>query len=320
MGLLVEGRWQDRWYGTDESKGVFLREQARFRDRVTRDGSSPFEAAAGRYHLYVSLACPWAHRVLITRALKRLEDAITVSIVDPIWGDEGWVFSEHDGCTLDEVNGTTRLHEIYTLARATYSGRVTVPVLWDKTTRTIVNNESSEIIRMLNSEFDEWGDASVDLCPDEHLAEIDAINTTVYANVNNGVYLAGFATTQEAYEAAFDALFAELDRLAARLAGQRYLVGDHLTEADVRLWTTLLRFDAVYYGHFKCNLRRIVDHPSLWAYCRDIYQHPGVAETVRFDHIKRHYYGSHGHINPTRIVPKGPALDFMEPHGRDTLG
>ena len=320
MGLLVDGRWQDRWYGADESKGRFLREQAEFRDRITRDGSSPFAAAAGRYHLYVSLACPWAHRTLIVRSLKGLQEAISVSVVDPVWGDEGWVFSENDGCTLDTINGTTRLHEVYTLARANYSGRVTVPVLWDKATRTIVNNESSEILRMLNSEFDAWGDASVDLCPRQHLAAIDEINAAVYANVNNGVYRAGFATTQEAYEDAFDALFGELDRLEARLAERRYLVGDRLTEADVRLWTTLVRFDAVYVGHFKCNLRRIVDYPSLWAYTRDIYQHPGVAQTVRLDHIKRHYYGSHPHINPIRVVPKGPVLDFTAPHGRDALG
>lgn len=316
MGLLVDGKWQDRWYGTENTKGHFEREQAQFRGRIARDDS----AEKGRYHLYVSLACPWAHRTLVVRGLKGLEDAIDVSVVEPVWGDEGWEFGDGESRTRDQANGRRRLHEIYTLVRSDYTGRVTVPILWDREQGTIVSNESSEIIRMLNREFDEWATRSVDLFPTEHSAEIDAINAEVYAKVNNGVYRAGFATTQAAYEEAFDALFEMLDRLEERLSSRRYLVGERLTEADVRLWTTLVRFDVVYYGHFKCNLRRIVDYPNLWAYTRDIYQTPGVAQTTDFDHIKRHYYGSHERLNPTRVIPKGPALDFDEPHGRESLG
>ena len=317
MGLLIDGVWHDQWYDTAKTGGAFERQESRFRDRITADGSSGFRAEPGRYHLYVSLACPWACRTLVFRKLKKLEGAISLSIVDPHMGEQGWFFSDGPGCIPDTVNGFRYLHQVYTAAQPDYTGRVTVPVLWDKQRRTIVNNESSEIIRMLNSAFDAWGDASVDLYPEPLRPEIDAINAIVYDKVNNGVYKAGFATTQDAYERAFDALFATLDGLEARLARQRYLVGDHLTEADWRLFTTLVRFDAVYYGHFKCNLRRLVDYPNLWGYTRDLYQIPGVAETVSLDHIKRHYYGSHPTINPTGIVPKGPEIDFMAPHARD---
>jgi putative glutathione S-transferase len=287
---------------------------------VTRDGSSPFKAEQGRYHLYVSLACPWACRTLVFRKLKKLEDAISISIVDPLMGERGWEFTEGPGCIPDTVNGFSYLHQVYTLGRRDYTGRVTVPVLFDKRTKKIVNNESSEIIRMLNREFDDFADASLDFYPAPLRSEIDAINATVYDNVNNGVYKAGFATAQSEYERAFDALFATLDELEKRLARRRYLVGDRITEADWRLFTTLVRFDAVYVSHFKCNLRRLADYENLWGYARDLYQVPGVAETVNLDHIKRHYFMSHTTINPTRIVPKGPALDFMSAHGRARLG
>jgi putative glutathione S-transferase len=320
MGLLVEGVWRDSWYDTKSSGGAFVRPQTAFRRRVSPDPAAEFPAEPGRYHLYVSLACPWAHRTLIVRRLKRLDDAISVSVVDPFMGEQGWGFSEHPGATPDHVNGKRWLHEVYALADPAYTGRVTVPVLWDKRTGTIVNNESAEIIRILNTAFDAWGDASLDLYPERLRAEIDAVNATVYDAVNNGVYKAGFATTQEAYEQAFDALFAALDGLEDRLSRGRYLVGPAFTEADWRLFTTLVRFDAVYVGHFKCNLRRIADYPNLSNYLRDLYQVPGVAETVNLDHIKRHYYASHQMINPTRIVPKGPALDFGAPHDRGRFG
>jgi glutathionyl-hydroquinone reductase len=329
MGLLVNGVWQDRWYETGPS-GHFVRDQAAFRNWVTPDGSpgptgaGGFKGAAGRYHLYVSLACPWAHRTLIFRKLKKLEEIISVSVVDPFMGEHGWAFSAPDGSitpgsTPDAVNGARYLHEIYTAARPGYTGRVTVPVLWDKQSRTIVNNESSEIIRLLNGAFDQWGDAGVDFYPAGLRGAIDAINPTVYDNVNNGVYRCGFATSQTAYEQAFDALFKTLDEIESRLGGQRYLVGERLTEADWRLFTTLVRFDPVYYGHFKCNLHRIVDYPNLWSYARELYQFPGVSETVDLAQIKRHYYMSHATINPTRIIPKGPAIDFNAPHGRERL-
>jgi putative glutathione S-transferase len=293
-----------------------LREPTKFRDRVSADGSSGFPAEAGRYHLYVSLACPWASRTLVFRKLKQLEDAISLSIVDPEMGDDGWVFSTGPGCIPDTVNGFNYLHQVYTAAKPDYTGRVTVPILWDKTRRTIVNNESADIIRMLNSELDAFGDASEDFYPRELRAEIDAVNARVYENVNNGVYRAGFATLQQAYEEAWRALFDELDALEERLSRQRYLCGERITEADWRLFTTLVRFDAVYYSHFKCNRQRLVDYPSLWGYTRDLYQVPGVAETVNLDHIKRHYYRSHVTINPTRIVPLGPQIDFTAPHDR----
>ncbi len=316
MGLLVRGQWQNDWYDTKASGGAFIRQDSRFRNWVTADGSSGFPAEPDRYHLYVSLACPWASRTLIARRLKRLDDVISLSVVDPYMGDQGWAFREGPGNIPDPVNGYEYLHQVYTAARADYTGRVTVPVLWDKKRRTIVNNESSEILRMLNSAFDAFGDASVDLYPEPLRGEIDAINAIVYERINNGVYKTGFATSQSAYDQAFDALFATLDQLEERLAASRYLVGGGHTEADWRLFTTLVRFDAVYHGHFKCNLRRLVDYRNLWGYTRDLYQVPGVAETVNLDHIKRHYYGSHRTINPSGIVPKGPEIDFDAPHAR----
>ncbi|MBK5931833.1 glutathione S-transferase family protein [Halochromatium salexigens] len=302
--------------------GEFIRWESGFRHWVTSDGSpgpsgeGGFPAEPGRYHLYVSYACPWAHRTLILRALKGLEELISVSVVHPLMPPESWVFGEYPGATPDHVHGFDKLLQLYAHSAPDFDGVVTVPVLYDKQRETIVNNESAEIIRMLNSTFDAWGNAELDLYPVELRAEIDAINALVYDNVNNGVYRAGFATTQSAYETAFDQLFATLDQLEAKLATQRYLVGDQITEADWRLFTTLVRFDPVYHGHFKCNRQRLVDYPNLWAYTRELYQVPGIAETVNMDHIKRHYYGSHKDINPTGIVPKGPALDFTEPHGR----
>lgn len=326
MGLLIDGVWHDQWYDTKSSGGRFVRSESRFRNWVTPDGApgpsgtGGFKAEPGRYHLYVSLACPWAHRALILRALKGLEDMISLSVVDPYMLDQGWVFGDTPGSIPDTVNGKTRLHEVYTLADPSYTGRVTVPVLWDKAQGTIVSNESAEIIRMLNSAFDGVGaDASKDFYPEPLRAGIDEINAFVYPNVNNGVYRCGFATTQAAYKEAFAALFDALDRLEARLARQRYLVGAQLTEADIRLFTTLVRFDAVYVGHFKTNRQRIADYPNLSGYLRELYQLPGVADTVNFHHIKHHYYGSHKTINPTGIVPVGPELDLSAPHGRDHL-
>ena len=315
MGLLADGKWVDRWYDTKESGGRFERPETQFRDRVTADGSSGFPAEAGRYHLYVAHACPWAHRAIIFRRLKRLEQAISLSFVEPLMLEHGWEFAPG----ADPLYGSRYLHEIYTRARADYTGRVTVPVLWDKRRETIVCNESAEIIRMLNAEFDALGDASLDFYPPALRAEIDEINAFVYDRVNNGVYKAGFATSQQAYEDAFDALFEALDQIDARLGGQRWLVGGRATEADWRLFTTLVRFDAVYFGHFKCNERRIADYPHLSGYLRELYQWPGVAETVDFSKIKQHYYGSHRNVNPTGIVPKGPKLDLMAPHGREKL-
>lgn len=306
-------------------KGEFVRVTSDFRNWVTPDGSpgptgeGGFAAEPGRYHLYVSHACPWAHRTMIFRALKGLEDAITVSVVHPLMPAESWVFGEYPGATPDTVNGAQYMYEIYQMADANFDNLVTVPVLWDKQRKTIVNNESAEIIRMLNSAFDECCSgvhSEVDFYPPALREEIDDTNALVYAKVNNGVYRAGFATTQKAYERAFDSLFDTLEELEDRLASQRYLVGDQITEADWRLFTTLVRFDAVYVGHFKCNKKRLVDYPNLWAYTRELYQVPGVAQTINMDHIKLHYYGSHKNINPTGIVPKGPKLDFLKPHGR----
>lgn len=322
MGMLVEGVWKDVWYDT-KNDGRFERSVAQFRDWVTVDGAPAegrtrsFKAEPGRYHLYVSLACPWAHRTLIFRTLKKLEDVISVDIVHHYMAENGWTFLKEDGATGDTLYGSDFLHQIYTRADPSYSGRVTVPVLWDKKEQTIVSNESSEIIRMLNSAFDEWGDASLDLSPLTLRGEIDAINEQIYPAINNGVYRTGFATTQAAYEEAFDELFAGLDELEDRLSRSRYLIGNTMTEADWRLFTTLIRFDAVYYGHFKCNLREISDYPNLSNYLRDLYQTPGIAETVDMLHIKAHYYASHNMINPTRIVPKGPDLDFSGPHDRN---
>jgi len=314
MGYLLKGEWHDGWYETAKTGGEFVRPESVFRDHITADGSSGFRAEPGRYHLYVSLACPWAHRTLIFWKLKHLEEVISVSVVEPVISQQGWGFSDS---LPDHVNGFTYLHQVYTHAQSQYSGRVTVPVLWDKQRKTIVNNESAEIVRMLNSEFAEYVPASDDYCPAHLRQQIDEINAVVYAAVNNGVYRCGFAGTQEAYESAAKRLFEALDMLEVRLSRTRYLVGSALTEADWRLFTTLIRFDAVYHGHFKCNLWRIEDYPNLSAYLRDLYQTPGVADTVSFDHIKRHYYMSHEHINPSRIVPVGPLLDFDRAHGRE---
>ncbi len=326
MGRLVDGKWQDIWYDTKATKGRFERSQSQFRNWVTADGSagpsgkSGFKAEAGRYHLYVSYACPWAHRTLIFRKLKKLEDLISVSVVDYLMLENGWEFRKRDGATGDDLFGADYLYQVYLKADPHYSGRVTVPVLWDKQQNTIVSNESAEIIRMMNSAFDELTGSDLDLYPAELREEIDALNAIVYDRVNNGVYKAGFATAQEAYEEAVAALFETLDMLDQRLETSRYLLGDTLTEADWRLFTTLLRFDPVYVGHFKCNIRRIADYPNLSGYLRDLYQQPGVAETCNLLHIKNHYYGSHKTINPTGIVPVGPALDLDAAHGREGLG
>jgi putative glutathione S-transferase len=323
MGKLVDGKWHDVWYSTKETGGKFQRSESQFRNWVTADGSAGpsggdgFKAESGRYHLYVSYACPWAHRTLIFRALKKLQDVISVSVVHHFMGENGWTFLAEDGATGDTLYHLDFLHQIYTKADPSYSGRVTVPVLWDKQRETIVSNESSEIIRMLNSAFDEWGDASLDFYPKARRGEIDALNAFVYPAINNGVYRAGFATTQEAYEEAFDELFSALDSIEDKLSRHRYLTGERPTEADWRLFTTLVRFDPVYVGHFKCNLRRIADYPNLSNYTRDLYQTGGVAETVNLHHIKMHYYGSHDTINPTRIVPKGPEVDYTAAHDRN---
>ncbi|MGA7328284.1 MAG: glutathione S-transferase family protein [Rhodomicrobium sp.] len=325
MGLLVNGVWHDRWYDTAESGGRFVRSESQFRNWITPDGkpgpsgTGGFKAEPGRYHLYTCLACPWASRAMIFRTLKGLEGAISVSVVNWFMGSEGWTFDAGPGVIPDTVNGATRLYEVYTKADPSYSGRVTVPTLWDKKTGTIVNNESSEIIRMFNSAFDAVGAKPRDYYPKELRTEIDALNAEIYGRVNNGVYKAGFATTQAAYEEAVIPLFATLDRLEERLTSRRYLCGGRITEADWRLFTTLVRFDPVYNGHFKCNIRRIADYPNLWGYTRELYQWPGVRETVNFFHIKHHYYESHATINPTRIVPVGPELDFDAPHGREHL-
>lgn len=322
MGLLVDGKWHDQWYDTSSTGGRFIRKDSAYRNWITPDGApgpsgtGGFPAEAGRYHLYVSLACPWAHRTLIMRAAKRLEAMIDVSVVHWRMLGDGWTFAPGPGVVADPVNNARVLHQIYTAADPGYTGRVTVPVLWDKATGRIVSNESSEIIRMLNTAFDAIGAAPGDYYPQSHRAEIDAINARIYDTLNNGVYKAGFATSQAAYEDAVVPLFETLDWLEDLLADRRYLVGDTFTEADIRLFTTLVRFDPVYVGHFKCNLRRLVDHPNLWAYTRDVFQRPGIAATVDLDHIKRHYYESHASINPSGVVPLGPALDFLAPHGR----
>ena len=309
MGLLVDGKWHDRWYDTRSTGGRFVRKDSQFRNWATPDGApgpsgeGGFGAEPGRYHLYVSLACPWAHRTLIFRRLKGLEGMIGVSVVHWHIGEQGWSFEEAPGATGDRLHGSRYLHEVYTRAMPGYTGRVTVPVLWDQRRGTIVSNESSEIIRMLNSAFDGVGAKPGDYHPAALRAEIDRVNERVYATVNNGVYRAGFATTQEAYDEAVTELFASLDWLEQRLSRRRYLAGERVTEADWRLFTTLIRFDPVYHGHFKCNLRRLVDYPNLWAYARELYQWPGVAGTV----------------NPTGIMPKGPLLDLDAPHGRERL-
>jgi len=325
MGLMIDGAWHDRWYDTEASQGRFIRSESQFRNWVTEDGApgptgtGGFKAETGRYHLYVSLACPWAHRTLIFRILKGLENMISVSIVHWLMGSEGWTFDPGVGVIPDSVNGAKRLYEIYAAASPRYSGRVTIPILWDKKTSTIVSNESSEIIRMLNSAFDGIGAKPGDYYPSSLRPAIDDINSEIYGWINNGVYKAGFATTQESYEEAIRPLFNSLDLLESRLADRRYLCGDRVTEADWRLFTTLLRFDSVYFGHFKCNIRRLIDYPNLWGLTRELYQWPGVRDTIDFGHIKRHYYQSHESINPTRIVPLGPILDFNASHKRDHL-
>jgi len=311
MGMMINGVWETddgKWASKD---GKFHRAQSQFRCRI---GDECFPVEANRYHLYVSLACPWAHRTLIFRKLKGLEEIIPVTVVHPHMLDQGWQFGEPE-----PLYGFTHAHQLYSKADAHYSGRVTVPILWDKKGQAIVCNESAEMIRIFNSAFNALTGNCDDYYPAEMRAEIDEINTFIYDNINNGVYKCGFATTQEAYEGAFDNLFAALDTVESRLADQRYLVGNHLTEADWRLFTTLIRFDAVYVGHFKCNRNRIADMPNLWGYLRDLYQQPGIAETVNFEHIKQHYYYSHESINPTRIVPKGPELDFTGQHNRGEL-
>lgn len=327
MGLLIDGKWHDKWYDTDKTGGKFEREAARFRNWVTADGSpgpdgeGGFKAESGRYHLYVSMACPWAHRTLIFRKLKGLEKHISVSVVHPDMVENGWEFRPDSEQHRDHLHGFRFMHQVYTKAAPEYSGRVTVPTLWDKKKQTIASNESAEIIRMFNSAFNGLEDvrADLDFYPRELQGEIDEVNARVYDTVNNGVYKAGFATAQDKYEEAYNALFDSLDWLEERLSGKRYLVGGRLTEADWRLFTTLIRFDAVYYSHFKCNRQRISDFPALSAYVRDLYQVPGVAETVDIDQIKRHYYVSQRTINPTQIVPVGPKLDFDSPHGRESL-
>ncbi|WP_462180629.1 glutathione S-transferase family protein [Pseudoalteromonas gelatinilytica] len=322
MGLLVNGQWQDKWYDTDNNQGEFKREAAQLRNWVSADGSAGqsgdagFKAEKGRYHLYVSLACPWAHRTLIFRHLKGLEDYISVSVVSPDMLEHGWTFDKDNHSTGDALFDSDFMHQIYTRNKADYSGRVTVPVLWDKKTQRIVSNESAEIIRMFNSAFNGLTGNERDFYPQSLRSEIDEVNEFVYHNINNGVYRAGFATTQEAYSEAFDNLFAALDKIEQRLTANRYLVGDTLTEADWRLFTTLIRFDSVYVGHFKCNLRTIESYPAISNYLRELYQVEGVSKTVDFYHIKRHYYFSHTMINPTQVVPKGPDIDYARPHNR----
>ncbi len=317
MGRLIDGEWSTEWYDTKSTGGRFERKASSFRDWVRADGSTRFAPEAGRYHLYVSKACPWAHRALIYRALEGLEDAISISIVDPLMGDDGWAFSDGPGCIPDTLHGCDFLREVYVLADPHYTGRVTVPVLWDREHSTIVNNESSEIIRMLYREFGDIASSGRDSMPEDLHERIDEINALIYNGVNNGVYRCGFATSQSAYEEAFEILFETLDGLEQRLSTRRYLMGARLTEADWRLFTTLLRFDPVYFGHFKCNRNRLVDFPNLWNYTRELFQFPGVEGTVDFDHIKQHYYRSHGSINPTGVVPVGPEIDFWQPHDRE---
>ncbi len=322
MGLLQNGQWVDQWYDTESTGGRFVRKLPQFRHWITPDGSAGpsgeggFTAQPGRYHLYVSMACPWAHRTLIFRALKGLEDMISVSTVHWYMADKGWTFQSGDGVVPDTVNGAEYMYQVYTAAMPDYSGRVTVPVLWDKKTSTIVSNESPEIIRMFNSAFDALGATPTDYYPQALRPEIDLLNDRIYESVNNGVYKCGFATSQEAYDEAIVPLFETLDWLDERLATQRYLTGSTITEADWRLFTTLVRFDPVYVGHFKCNVRRINDYKHLAGYVRDLYQQPGISDTVNMAHIKNHYYASHETINPSRIVPMGPETDFMAAHNR----
>ncbi|WP_438478012.1 glutathione S-transferase family protein [Streptococcus pluranimalium] len=316
MGLLVDGRWQDQWYDTKSTGGKFVRSQAQFRNWVTADGSAGptgkegFKAESGRYHLYISLACPWASRTLIMRKLKGLEEHISLSIVNPYMLEHGWTFEDYPGVISDSLFNSQYMYQVYLKADPNYSGRVTVPVLWDKETKTIVSNESSDIIRMFNTAFNDITGNTDDYYPENLRTEIDHINEFVYDKVNNGVYKTGFATEQSVYEKELQNLFSGLDQLENRLASQNWLVGNSMTEADIRLFTTLVRFDPVYFGHFKCNLKRLVDYPNLWEYTKRIYNLPGIAETVDFDHIKTHYYGSHKTINPNGIIPTGPEIDW----------
>ena len=325
MGQLVNGEWTITPVTGDRSDGRFVRKDATFRSWITADGApgpsgeGGFSAEPGRYHLYVSYACPWAHRTLIMRALKGLESAISVSVTHWFMGDRGWSFDPGEGTEADPINNARYVHQLYQRAEPQMNGRATVPVLWDRQTGKIVSNESSEIIRMFNSAFDASGAAPGDYYPEPLRAEIDDVNARVYDTLNNGVYKSGFARNQAAYEAAVLPLFETMDWLESRLDTQRYLVGDQLTEADIRLFTTLVRFDSVYVGHFKCNIRRLIDYPALWAYTRDIFQTPGVEATVNLQHIKQHYYQSHETVNPTRVVPVGPKIDFHAPHGRGAL-
>lgn len=316
MGLLVDGEWHDKWYDTEESGGRFIRSDSQFRNWITKDGSSGptgdggFKAEPNRYHLYISYACPWASRAIIMRSLKGLEDIISVSVVNPLMAEHGWTFEDGPGVVPDPVIDANYMHEIYTKEDPGYSGRVTVPVLWDLKQDTIVNNESADIMRMFNSAFEGLGSSDYDYAPDELLDAIDEVNDEIYDTVNNGVYKTGFATEQEVYEEKVTKLFDELDKLEEHLETNEFLVGDQITEADWRLFTTLVRFDPVYFGHFKCNLKRLVDYENLWRYTRELYNWPGIKKTVNFDHIKEHYYKSHDMINPNGIVPKGPEIDW----------
>lgn len=325
MGLLIDGQWHDQWYDTKKHGGEFVREAAKLHKWVTADGKEGPEgqpgvpAEADRFHLYVSLACPWAHRTLIMRRLKGLERLIGVSHVSPLMLDQGWSYNVAEGSSGDPLNGVDYHHQLYTLTDAHYTGRVTVPALWDKLAKHLINNESAELVRMFNGAFNELTGNRLDFYPEDLRETIDAVNADVYDHINNGVYKTGFATEQAVYDKHVVALFEALDRMEARLDEQRYLAGEWLTEADIRLFTTLVRFDAVYFGHFKCNLRRIEDYPNLSNYLRELYQWPGIKETVDFDHIQRHYYYSHDTINPTRIVPKGPILGLDRPHDRERL-
>lgn len=326
MGLLIEGKWHDQWYDTKSHKGEFIRSESQFRHWVTPDGSAGptgeggFKAEAGRYHLYVSLACPWAHRALIMRELKGLQDLISVSVVHPLMLEQGWTFaSDTPAATGDLLYGYSYLHQLYTRSQPDYTGRVTVPVLWDKQKQTIVNNESSEIIRMLNSAFDRCGANAADLYPTHLQEKIDHLNSWIYDSINNGVYRVGFATSQQAYDSAVETLFSSLEKLEQKLSEQRYLAGDQMTEADIRLFTTLVRFDPVYVTHFKCDRKRISDYPSLSGYLRELYQIPGIAESVNMTHIREHYYRSHPMLNPQGIISTGPEFDLNAAHGREIL-
>ncbi len=318
MGMLIKGKLVEDWLAKEMDEGEFKRMDSTFRNWISADGSTEFEAQADRYHLYVSNACPWAHRTVIFRKLKKLENIIGLSIVEADMLEDGWTFSQ-SGEYVDHLYGFKFAHEIYTRADDNFTGQITVPILWDKKLNTIVNNESSEIIRMLNSEFNDFTEVKTDFYPPALRQQIDEVNQPIYDNINNGVYRCGFATSQTAYDKAFDRLFNELDKVESILSKQRYLTGENITEADWRLFTTLIRFDAVYVGHFKCNLKRIVDYPNLSNYVRELYQVEGIADTVDIDYIKRHYYFSHTSVNPTQLIPKGPALNFDEAHNRDEL-